>query len=82
MARVTIEDCLVNVDNRFELILVASRRARQLAAGHEPTVSPDNDKPAVLALREIAEGNITRAILSEPEELSFTKETTKDLAIL
>lgn len=74
MARVTIEDCLANVDNRFELILVASRRARQLASGRfEPTLAPDNDKPTVLALREIAEGKITKAILDEPEEV-FVKE--------
>lgn len=68
MARVTIEDCLKNVDNRFQLILVASRRARQLANGKvEPTVTPENDKPTVLALREIAAGNVTKAILDEPE---------------
>lgn len=74
MARVTIEDCLINVENRFELILVASRRARQLASGRfEPTLPPDNDKPTVLALREIAEGNVTREILDEPEEV-FVKE--------
>ncbi len=74
MARVTIEDCLANVDNRFELILVASRRARQLASGRsEPTVAPDNDKPTVLALREIAEGHVTKDILDEPEEV-FVKE--------
>lgn len=76
MARVTIEDCLTNVDNRFELILVASRRARQLALGRvEPTVAPENDKPTVLALREIAHGTVTRDILDEPDEL-FVKETS------
>lgn len=75
MARVTIEDCLANVDNRFELILVASRRARQLAAGRvEPTVTPEGDKPTVLALREIAAGKVGKAILDEPEEI-FIKET-------
>ncbi|MDO4250723.1 MAG: DNA-directed RNA polymerase subunit omega [Moraxella sp.] len=69
MARVTIEDCLDNVDNRFQLILVASRRARQLAKGSvEPTVPVENDKPTVLALREIAAGHVTAAILDEPEE--------------
>ncbi|WP_323842398.1 MULTISPECIES: DNA-directed RNA polymerase subunit omega [unclassified Moraxella] len=69
MARVTIEDCLDNVDNRFELILVASKRARQLAKGSaEPTVIVENDKPTVLALREIAAGNVTRTILDEPDE--------------
>lgn len=68
MARVTIEDCLKNVDNRFQLILVASKRARQLANGKvEPTVKVDNDKPTVLALREIAEGYVTKAILDEPD---------------
>lgn len=54
MARITVEDCLEVVDNRFELVLMASRRARQLAKGLEPTIDPDNDKPTVLALREIA----------------------------
>ncbi|OOS06436.1 DNA-directed RNA polymerase subunit omega [Moraxella cuniculi DSM 21768] len=74
MARVTIEDCLSNVDNRFELILVASKRARQLANGKaEPTVSVDNDKPTVLALREIAAGNVGRAILDEPDDDIFLK---------
>ncbi len=68
MARVTIEDCLKNVDNRFELILVASKRARQLATGMvEPTVSVDNDKPTVLALREIAEGYVDAKILTTKE---------------
>ena len=57
MARVTVEDCLDHVDNRFELVLVASKRARQLARqGIEPTVEWDNDKPTVVALREIELG--------------------------
>lgn len=82
MARVTIEDCLANVDNRFELILVASRRARQLATGRfEPTVTPDNDKPTVLALREIAEGHITKAILDEPEEVYIKEVPVFDLSL-
>ena len=65
MARVTVEDCLDNVDNRFQLVLVATRRARQLIAGAEPCVSKGNDKPTVLALREIAGGFITNALLEE-----------------
>ncbi len=74
MARVTIEDCLANVDNRFELILVASKRARQLANSKvDPTVPVDNDKPTVLALREIAAGNVDRSILDEPDEDLFAK---------
>ena len=57
MARVTVEDCLDNVDNRFELGMLASKRARQLATGgKEPKVEWDNDKPTVVALREIASG--------------------------
>lgn len=69
MARVTVEDCLENVDNRFELIMVASKRARQLANdGAEPTVPEENDKPTVIALREIAEGNINASILAEQED--------------
>lgn len=65
MARVTVEDCLDNVDNRFQLVLVATRRARQLIAGAEPCVSKGNDKPTVLALREIAGGFVTNALLEE-----------------
>ncbi len=82
MARVTIEDCLKNVDNRFELILVASKRARQLATGMaEPTVPVDNDKPTVLALREIAEGMVTAKILDMPDELPSRREPSFDLPI-
>ena len=65
MARVTVEDCLENVDNRFQLVLVATKRARQLALGAEPTVARANDKTTVIALREIAEGFVTSAILDE-----------------
>jgi DNA-directed RNA polymerase subunit omega len=66
MARVTVEDCLDNVDNRFQLVLVATKRARQLANGVEPFVPWENDKPTIVALREIADGLITPAILDEP----------------
>ena len=66
MARVTVEDCLKNVDNRFELVMVSSKRARQIATeGKEPMVAIENDKPTVLALREIAEGLVTADILTE-----------------
>lgn len=68
MARVTVEDCLENVANRFELVLVSSKRARQIANGKEPMVAEENDKPTVIALREIAEGFITANILEESEE--------------
>jgi len=65
MARVTVEDCLEMVDNRFQLVLVATKRARQLAHGVVPLVPWENDKPTVVALREIAEGKVTAAILTE-----------------
>lgn len=65
MARVTVEDCLNAVDNRFDLVLVASRRARQIAMGAHPLVDPENDKPTVVALREIAAGLMNLEILDE-----------------
>ncbi len=66
MARVTVEDCLENVENRFELVMVSSKRARQLATGGKEALVPlENDKPTVLALREIAEGFIDASILDE-----------------
>ena len=65
MARLTVEDCLPHVDNRFHLVLVAAKRARQIAMGGEPLVSIDNDKPTVLALREIAEQKIGPEILNQ-----------------
>ena len=64
MARITVEDCLDNVDNRFELVMVSSKRARQLQIeGKDPMVSVDNDKPTVIALREIADGLVDAEIL-------------------
>jgi DNA-directed RNA polymerase subunit omega len=56
MARVTVEDCLDHVNNRFDLVLLASKRARQLVNGVDPLLPWENDKPTVVALREIAEG--------------------------
>lgn len=58
MARLTVEDCLENVDNRFDLVLLASKRARQLTMGSASLVDEENDKPTVVALREIAAGLI------------------------
>ena len=66
MARVTVEDCLEKVDNRFQLVLVATKRARQLANGVQPLVEWENDKPTIVALREIADGLISPSILDEP----------------
>ena len=78
MARVTVEDCLEHVDNRFELVRLATRRARQLAQGKDPLVDPENDKPTVIALREIAAGLIDEQILDEAEAAEKQKFTDVD----
>ena len=68
MARVTVEDCLDNVENRFELVMLATRRARQMRRyGVDPLIPEENDKPTVIALREIAEGLITHETLDAQE---------------
>ncbi len=68
MARITVEDCLEHVDNRFNLVLLAAKRARQLEHGVEPLVPWDNDKPTVVALREIAAGLITPETVEAQEK--------------
>lgn len=76
MARITVEDCLENVENRFELVMIASRRARQLQTGGKESLVPeDNDKPTVVALREIAAGFINKSILAEAHQ-----EPTEELS--
>jgi DNA-directed RNA polymerase subunit omega len=65
MARITVEDCLEVVNNRFELVLMATKRARQLANGAEPMVEAENDKPTVMALREIAERRVNNELIAE-----------------
>jgi len=68
MARITVEDCLDHVENRFQLVLVSAKRARQIATGgKEPMVPWENDKPTVVALREIEEGLVDPSILEEKE---------------
>ncbi len=74
MARTTVEDCLENVDNRFQLVLIAARRARELALGGDPMVERDNDKPTVIALREIAEGLVDASILEKQPEPEVVAE--------
>ncbi len=69
MARVTVEDCLDKVDNRFELVMVATKRARQIATGgKDPLVAEESDKPTVIALREIADGLVSAQSLSQEEQ--------------
>ncbi len=87
MARVTVEDCLDNVDNRFELVMLATKRSRQLATGgKEPKVPWDNDKPTVVALREIAEGLVDEEVIrlddiveEEPLFAAFEDEANEPL---
>jgi DNA-directed RNA polymerase subunit omega len=69
MARITVEDCLQVVDNRFELVLMATKRARQLAKGSDALVPAENDKPTVLALREIAERKVDNALIEQVDKL-------------
>ena len=75
MARITVEDCLDNVDNRFELVMLAAKRARQMAiGGKDPLVEDDSDKATVIALREIAEGLITPEVLARESEIEAEEE--------
>ncbi|MDY7219367.1 DNA-directed RNA polymerase subunit omega [Denitrificimonas sp. JX-1] len=71
MARVTVEDCLEHVDNRFSLVMLATKRSRQLATGgKEPKLPIENDKPTVLALREIAAGLVDEEMIAAEEALT------------
>lgn len=75
MARITVEDCLNHVDNRFELVIVGSKRARQIAVGGKsPMVPEENDKPTVIALREIEEGLVDASILTQRDEPEYDIE--------
>ena len=65
MARVTVEDCVLKIPNRFQLVMMAAQRSRELSVGGEPTVDRDNDKNPVIALREIAEETVDTADLKE-----------------
>lgn len=81
MARVTVEDAVENVGNRFDLVLIASRRARQIATGgKEPLVERENDKPTVLALREIEQGLITTEIMDNADRQHQVQQDSAELA--
>jgi DNA-directed RNA polymerase subunit omega len=81
MARITVEDCLDHVDNRFDLVVLATKRARQLADGVEPLLPWENDKPTVMALREIAEGLITSDNI-DPQEEEVTDAEAAEEALM
>lgn len=92
MARLTVEDCLKRLDNRYDLVILASKRARQLTLGSDPLVEHGNDKPTVIALREIAAGLITYENIEkigkynpddiDVEELGFPIEDRSDQPII
>lgn len=82
MARVTVEDCLEKVENRFALVLIASERARQIEMGvSDPLVPEDNDKPTVIALREIAAGFDVARAMSDKESVAAKSEKTLEANI-
>ena len=78
MARITVEDCLEHIENRFDLVLLAARRARQISQGADPLVPPENDKPTVLALREIAENLINSQTMDEMEAQAEIEKIATD----
>ena len=78
MARITVEDCLEHIENRFDLVLLAARRARQISRGADPLVPPENDKPTVIALREIAENLINEASMDEMEAQAEIEKIATD----
>ena len=83
MARITVEDCMHKVDNIFDMILIAAKRAKKIAHGAEVLVERENDKPTVLALREIAAGEISPSVLEEMDlidaEALLKNEETDDI---
>ena len=78
MARITVEDCLEHVENRFDLVLLAARRARQISQGADPLVPAENDKPTVIALREIAENLINTETMDEMEAKAQIEKISTD----
>lgn len=80
MARVTVEDCILQVPNRFDLVLLASQRAKQITSGNPLTVDRDNDKDSVVSLREIADKTIDLGAINEDLIQSFFKRPISDIA--
>jgi DNA-directed RNA polymerase subunit omega len=80
MARVTVEDCIVHIPNRFDLVLIAATRAKQITSGNPLTIDRDNDKDAVVSLREIADLTVSLDQLKENLTQSFFKRPISDIA--
>ena len=79
MARITVEDCIEKIPNRFELVLVATRRARQIAHGSPLLIHHERDKPTVIALREIADGKVDKTILDETPKSVLAEEEAQEV---
>ena len=80
MARVTVEDCILHIPNRFELVLLSATRAKQITSGNPLTIDRDNDKDGVVALREIADQTVSLTALEEGLIQSFFKRPMSDIA--
>ena len=78
MARVTVEDCVMKVPNRFDLVMVAAQRAREISAGAQLTLERDNDKNPVVALREIADATVNTDVLAESVVVGLQKHVEND----
>ena len=78
MARITVEDCMNKIDNIFDMILLASKRAKRIANGADPLVDLENDKPTVIALREIADGKMSENILKEMDAMASQELIQKE----
>lgn len=81
MARVTVEDCLEHVDNRFELVIKAAKRARKISLGADPLVPRENDKPTVIALREIAQGLLSQERMEEEAPVRSIEDVSGEASI-
>ena len=80
MARITVEDCMEKIPNRFELVLAAAKRARQIVRSSPLLVPYEKDKPTVIALREIAEGMVDKSILEETPVSVLAEDETQEEA--
>ncbi len=78
MARITVEDCMTKIENIFDMILLASKRAKRIANGAEPLVERENDKPTVIALREIADGKMNDAVLEEIDQITTNEQLQEE----
>ena len=77
MARLTVEDCLEHINNRYDLVLLASKRSRQIAKGAEPLLTEDADKPTVIALREISLGLVTTENIDKLDTGGYDEDTAE-----